>query len=132
MKVLLENERATLALNPATQALELEWKKVHDTETYRLMYTKGVEFLNEYKVSRWISDIRNQGVVGPDNSKWMQTEILPKAKAAGLQKIAVVMDSDVFKKFYMKSIEKALDDSKHELLQYFGDKAAAEKWVTSN
>jgi len=129
MKVLLETEKADIRFNPETRAIEVIWKKVHDDATYKLVFTKGVEFLKEYSASAWLSDIRQQGVVGPANAKWLQTEVIPQAIKAGLKRIAVVMDKDVFKQFYVKNIQHTTENS---LMQNFDSTESANAWLKEN
>ena len=126
MKLLFEHEKAFLQYNEEVNSVELIWKKFQDPETYQLMFKKGVEFIKEYKATGFLSDIRNEGVVSPDSSKWLQQVIMPKAISYGLKKIAVVMNSDVFKEFYIKGIQKSAEK---EMMQYFDSVEAANVWL---
>ncbi len=126
MTVLFKHEKAVLQYNEDTNAIELIWKKFQDEATYKLMFTKGVEVLKERKATGWLSDIRNEGVVGPATSKWMQEEILPKAIANGLKKIAVVMDADIFKEFYLNNIKKNTGNS---MMRHFDSMESAHNWL---
>lgn len=128
MKMLLEMEKADLRYNEETNAIELIWKKVHDEMNYKTAFTRGIEFLKEYKATRWLSDIRNEGVVSPANSKWMQEEMLPKAISYGLKKIAAVLKADVFQEFYVKNISKQAAKS-NQLMKYFDSIEDANKWL---
>lgn len=126
MKLLFEHEKANLNFNEETNAIELIWKKVHDEETYKMLFTKGLAFLKEYKATAWLSDIRKEGIVGPGTSKWMQREIMPKAVSYGLKKGAIVMDPDVFKEFYLKNIEKSVEI---QFMKHFDTMEAANNWL---
>lgn len=126
MTVLFNHEKAVLQYNEDTNAIELIWKKFQDEATYKLMFTKGVEALKEKKATGWLSDIRNEGVVGPATSKWMQETILPKAIAYGLKKIAVVMDADIFKEFYLSNIKK---NTGNAMMRHFDSFESANNWL---
>lgn len=129
MKTLFEHDKAVIHYDPSSKSIDMIWKKVQDETTYKLMYTKGIEFMREYHVTNWFSDIRNQGVVGPSASKWLQTEILPKAVNAGLKKIAVVMDADIFKQFYIQNIN---SKSANNLVRNFKSIEEAKAWLCEN
>jgi len=129
MKTLFEHDKAVISYDPASKSIDMIWKKVQDEPTYKLLYTKGVEFLKEYQVANWYSDIRHQGVVGPGASKWLQQEVIPKAMAAGLKKIAVVMEADVFQQFYVQNINK---QSANQLVRNFKSTEDAKAWLSSN
>ncbi|UII30478.1 hypothetical protein LVD17_19490 [Fulvivirga ulvae] len=128
MKLLLEHDKADLRFNEETNSIELIWKKYQDDATYRLMFTKGVEFLKEYGATGWLSDIRKEGIVGPATSAWMQKEILPKAISYGLKRVAIIMDADVFKEFYVKNIER---NAAQGIMKYFDSVETAHKWLKS-
>ena len=130
MKKLIETDKAEIRYNPQTNAIELIWKSYVDVATYKTMFIKGVEYLKEYGATAWLSDICNEGVVGPEYSKWLQNEIIPKAISFGLKRIAVVMDSDIFKKFYVKNIETNLTRSGRQMMQYFDSIEEANAWLS--
>lgn len=127
MKLLLEHEKASLKFNEDTKSIELVWKKKQDFETYKMMFNKGLEALKANRATGWLSDIRNQGIVGPENATWVQKEIVPKAVAAGLKKIAVVMDKDVFKEYYVNKIKNGSEAN--GIMQYFDTESAANAWL---
>ncbi len=126
MKILFESEKADLRYNEETNTIELIWKKYQDEETYKDVFTKGLGFLKECNATGWLSDIRQEGVVNPTNSDWLKTEIIPEAVRSGLKKIAVIMEKDVFKSFYVKGISKSLEKN---IIQYFDDPTEANEWL---
>lgn len=128
MKVLLDLDKAELRFNEETNAIELIWKKMHDETTYKTAFTKGLEFMLEHKATRWLSDIRNEGIVSPANAQWMQQEIMPKAISYGLKKIAAVIKPDVFQEFYVKNVTREAKKS-NQIMQYFDNYEDANKWL---
>ncbi len=129
MRKLMETDKAVVRYNPQTEAIELIWKKYADAASYQELFVKGVEYLKEYQAKAWLSDIRNEGVVGPEYSRWLQTEIIPKAISYGLKRIAVIMDADVFKKFYVRNIETGLSQKGQNMMQYFDSMDEANAWL---
>jgi len=126
MTVLINHDKAVLRYNNETNSIELVWKKFQDEATYKMMFTKGLEALKETKATGWLSDIRNEGVVGPATSKWMQDEIMPKALASGLKRIAVVTEADIFKEFYVNNIKKK---TQGDMMRYFKSIEEANEWL---
>lgn len=127
MKILFEHEKATIKFNEETNAIELLWLGKQSKDAYELIFKKGLEYLIAYKATCWLSDIRQQGVVAPAQSEWLQKEIIPKAVAAGLTKVAVLMDKDVFKDFYIKTLESKTQSG---FLRYFGLLDEANAWLS--
>ncbi|PLX01334.1 MAG: hypothetical protein C0594_13285 [Marinilabiliales bacterium] len=130
MKVLQQLEKVHINFNEDTNAIELIWQKPQDPESYKQAFIMGHDYLVEHKATNWLSDIRLQGVVGPASSKWLQEEMIPKAVANGLRRIAVIMDQDAFKKFYINNIKKEADSNKIQL-RYFDSTEEANMWLKS-
>ena len=129
MQLLFEHERAVVEFNEELNTVVITWRKAHDSETYRLIYSRVLEFVIQYKVSVFLSDIKHQGIVAPANAQWMQTEIIPKAVQNGLKKILVVLEPDIFKKFYLSNIEKAAGT---QMMEYFDSMEAAYAWIRAH
>jgi hypothetical protein len=127
MRTLKENENAVVQFDDNTKTLELIWKKTVTKEIYRETFKDSLELLIKENSLNFISDIRKEGVVGPENTKWLQENIIPKALQSGLQKIAIVMDEDVFKKFYTDNIKKAIEGNAQ--INIFYSKDEAYKWI---
>lgn len=56
------------------------------------------------EVHRFMSDIRNQGVVSPESRRWFEKEMVPAAVDNGLRRAAVVSGSNAFKTYYINLI----------------------------
>lgn len=127
MKTLHEDSHAQINLNQELSTMELVWKGVVTEQVYRDTFSKGLELLIAESAKNWISDIRKQGIIGPDSAQWLQKYIIPKAMQNGLKKIAVVMNEDVFKKFYVDNLQKSVDSN--SLMQYFKSMEDAYNWI---
>jgi len=127
MKQLKENEYALIQFDEETKTLELIWKKTVTREVYRTIFLETLDLLIKQGSRNFISDIRKEGVIGPENTKWLQENIIPKALKNGLEKIAIIMDSDVFKEFYTENIKKAVAGS--AMINLFDSKESAYNWI---
>lgn len=108
-------------------AVHVVWKKIPSNDMYKDIFTTALNTIIDKKANKWISDIRKQGVVGPSNAKWLKEEILPKAIQAGLNKIAIVVEKDVFKKFYIDNVKTIMSATAE--MQYFDSEEEARKWL---
>ena len=127
--LLYENQKGELRFNADTNAIELIWKKPQDEESYKELFTKGLDFLIKNKATKWLSDIRNQGVVGPAASKWVADEIFPQAVKHGLGKVAVVMKADIFQEFYISNVSKSVQKNRGDIMKYFDAVEDANDWL---
>jgi hypothetical protein len=63
------------------------------------------------------------------NAQWLQNEIIPQAIKLGVIKIAIFMDPDVFKQFYIQNIEKTKDIKENALMKHFDSVEEANAWL---
>jgi len=82
------------------------WKRKTTSEEYQYAFITLLEYSRQHPTENFLSDIKNQGVVSPENRKWFENEMLPKAIQAGLKRAGVVFDGNVFKKYYINMIIK--------------------------
>lgn len=60
-------------------------------------------------VTRFLSDIRKQGIVAPENRKWFEKEMIPAALANGLKRAVVLTYGNAFKTYYINLILSAVN-----------------------
>ena len=68
-----------------------------------------LEFGQKNPVDGMLSDISKQGIINPDNRKWFEKEMMPKAVAAGLKRGAIVTNGNAFKLYYINLILSAIN-----------------------
>ncbi len=127
-KLIFENEKVKISYHSDLNNIAIVWKQLHDADTYRFVYEQAYNAMVENKATSLFSDIRKQGVVSPANTKWLQETLIPKAVKDGLKKVAVLMDADVFKKYYMSNIAKSLK-KEGSFTKYFDNQEDAISWL---
>ena len=56
-----------------------------------------------------LSDITHQGIISPDNRKWFEKEMMPRAVEAVLKRGAIVTSGNTFKLYYINLILSAVN-----------------------
>jgi len=105
-KVLLDNDYAEISHDPELHLGKIAWKRKTTTEEYQYAFITLLEYSKSNRTDNFLSDIRKQSVVSPENRKWFEQEMLPKAIDAGLKRAGVIFDGNVFKKYYINMIIK--------------------------
>ena len=86
------------------------WTGSPTPEQYKVPFKVLLDFAAKgNKVTRFLSDTRDQGVVNPENRKWFEKEMVPAAIKAGLKRAAAVTGGNVFKKYYVNMILSAVN-----------------------
>ncbi len=103
-KIILDTDYAEISYDAELKLGRIEWKKKTTTEEYQYAFITLLEYAKNHPSDNFLSDIRKQSVVSPENRKWFESEMLPRAIEAGLKRAAVVFDGNVFKKYYINMI----------------------------
>lgn len=116
---------------PELELMHFIWRQRTTGEPYRKAFSDAVEFAKTHKSKYFLSDIRNQGIVGPDDRKWFESVALPGAIEQGLQRVAMIFDGNVFKMHYINMILKHVVD-KGIPMKFFKEKDLAAEWLLSD
>ena len=81
-------------------------EKQSSSEEYRAAFQILLDYQHKGPtgVSYYLSDIRDQGVVRPEDRNWFETYALPTAKSRGLKKASIVISGNIFKQYYVNLI----------------------------
>ncbi len=130
-EIIKDTDFAEISYDPDLKMGMIVWKRKTETEEYREGFMTLLEYSKEHPVDNFLSDIRKQGVVAPENRKWFEKEMLPKAIKAGLKRAGSIFDGNVFKKYYMNMIIKV--SNKFGMpLKLFNSEEEAIEWFKSS
>lgn len=129
-EVLVDTDYAEISYDPELKLGKIAWKRKTQTEEYRTAFNTILDFSKKNEVDNFLSDIRKQGVVSPENRKWFENEMLPNAVKAGLKRAGSIFDGNVFKKYYINLLIKV--SNKFGLpLKLFNTEEEAIAWFKS-
>jgi hypothetical protein len=102
---ILEAPYATVYYREDKMLGKIVWHGVPSSEDYQKPFLALIDLAKKgTPVTRFLSDIRKQGVVSPDSRKWFEKEMVPAAVENGLKRAAVVSGSNAFKMYYINLI----------------------------
>jgi hypothetical protein len=129
-KVIFDAPYARVTFIPEKRLLVLIWLGTPIKDEYKKPFQAMLDFGWKNPVDSMLSDITKQGVVSPDNRKWFEHEMMPKAVQAGLKRAALVTDGNAFKMYYLNIILSAV--KKFPMVtKLFNNQAAAYAWLDS-
>lgn len=130
MEEILNNDFCKVYYDKTSNSIITIWKKPTTSESFRAVYFFLLKKIKEYHADSFISDIFCQGLVPTENRLWLQTEIIPKAYASGLRKVAIIAPHDVFSRFYIESVKNGSESVASEFdMRYFNDLLSAQSWL---
>lgn len=128
--IILDTDYAEISYDRELKIGMIVWKRKTTTEEYQYAFITVLEYAKKFPADNFLSDIRNQSVVSPENRKWFEEEMLPNAIEAGLKRVAVVFDGNVFKKYYLNMILKVTNKFKLPMKTFNSEEEAIE-WFKS-
>lgn len=125
---ILDNAYVEIVFKEEKQLGMISWKIKTTSDEYRNAFLTLLDFQKNKTITRYISDIRKQGIISPDDRKWFEQVAMPKAIEQGLKYVAVVFDGNVFKKYYLNVILAAVN--KYGVpMKLFSTIESAEEWL---
>jgi len=130
MEVYFENEYITVSYIKELNAVRQEWKefKVISFENYQLAFNKSQDLQRIKKAETFFSDTRKQGIINPEQRKWLLEESLPKAVEIGMKRIVVLAEMSVFKRYYLNTIMSTINKVKIPF-KIFSDEDKVIQWI---
>ncbi len=104
IKVIMDEKWGKTTYDESLSLVKIEWTLECNSQHYRSSYLKIIEFQRTTPAKFFISDVRNQPVISPENRKWFEKDIIPKAIQQGLKKAAVISSGNAFKNYYLNII----------------------------
>lgn len=128
--IILDNNYAQVSYDPSLKMGMVAWKQKASNTEYQHAFHVLLEHIKKNPMVNFLSDIRYQGVVSPENRKWFESVIIPQAIELGVKHGAVVFDGNVFKKHYLNMILLAVN--KYGIpMKLFNTEEEAIKWFQS-
>ena len=126
-KILFQSSYALLTYLKNEKILLLKSKGGCTEDEYKNIFIEASKIGDSNKVQYFLSDLRNGGPVSYSNLVWLRKDIIPKAIELGIQKIALVFNSDLYSKIYADSIRTSLDNVNISI-NYFKNQEDAMSW----
>jgi len=127
-KKLYDSDTVTLSYFQDEWLIHITWKKNADTSEYRNIFNAIIEFSSKKQVKYVLSDMREEGLVKPEDLQWMEIEVLKKAVEHGVLKIALVAEDTIFSNIYAETIKRKLRESPIDV-RIFQDDVSAKAWL---
>jgi hypothetical protein len=126
--ILKEAHYATISYSDEKKIGVIKWTGKCTSEEYREAFLYLLEQQKKFGLIRFLSDVRDQGVISPEDRKWFENVAIPKSIELGLKAAAVIFVGNVFKKYYLNVIIQATN--KFGLpVKLFTDIESAEDWL---
>jgi hypothetical protein len=126
----LDEPYLTIHWDQDIRAVWMEWKSpaVATSEQFRRVQNAGIELLRQKGTHKWIADIRNLGPITPADAKFSSDDWFPRALAAGMRWMALVVPKKIVTKMTMKLTMNKVQDTRL-VTAYFDELEEARAWL---
>jgi len=121
---------AVVTWDPDSLAVYIDWRSWADAAEFELLLDAGIRALAEHDGSRCLADCRNMKPVNPADQDWVDLNWFPRAYAAGLRRMALVVPYSGMSRMRIDEVLGQVPGSALEVA-YFGTVESATEWLTA-
>lgn len=126
--ILKETPNAIISKDIEKNIGSIVWIGSCTSEQYQDVFYFLLDEQKKSGITRFVSDLREQAVISPDDRKWFEQVAMPMAVEQGLKAAAVVFNGNIFKKYYVNVILQSTN--KFGLpVKVFTEMEPAEDWL---
>jgi hypothetical protein len=109
--------------------VQVVWHGWADPVEFAAITEAGLRALSEHHGSRWLADCRDMKAVQQSDQDWLNDDWFPRALAAGLRRMAVVLPQRGLVTMNLKDILNRVPVNRLDV-DFFVTVAEATKWIT--
>jgi hypothetical protein len=122
---------AVVTWDPTMRAVYTEAQSWADPREMAAVLEAGLQGLTEHGGSRWLADGRNMKAIKQSDQDWIVEEFFPRARAAGLRRIALVIPKNDLAMTTVDQLMHRLPAAKVDVA-YFPTVDEARSWLTES
>lgn len=92
---IFDNEYISMSYHTDTKIIQHHYYPKLNSAFLRAGLDRGVELMQEYGATKWLSDNRETNAHSPEDTEWINNDWLPRAIAAGWKHWALVVPEAV-------------------------------------
>lgn len=120
----------TVSWDESTQAVTVVWKGFVTLDKVRTGLEKALELYQAKGKGKWLADTTQILPFGKEAERWMNEDWFPRAIAAGVKKMALLIPKSSLGKMSLESLMGKVPGT-DLTTAYFDNQEAAKKWLIS-
>jgi len=125
---LIKNEYSTLVCQPDAKIVHHTFHRTIGGEAFRNILNTGVDAMEKYKASKWLSDDRENSALSPEDTEWSKNNWFPRAVKAGWKYWALVVPQDVMAQLNLQEFVDSYSEQGLRIM-VFTDPDEAMEWL---
>ena len=99
---IIDDEKRNLSFHPDLKVIHHTMKSPVNGRDFRDLLTRGAECMEKHRATKWLSDDRKNGPIGPEDAIWGETIWGPRVLRAGFKFWAIVVPSSAVGSLQMR------------------------------
>ena len=129
LKLYYETEVIRVSYDEERKLGVSEWKGFVSSDELRATALRMLEFVNEYGITRWLSDRRKMRAIRQRDQQWTIDVFIPKVMESSLRRMASVVSEDIFNKMAIEQMLKRSGGLGSIVLRDFNNMPEALEWL---
>jgi hypothetical protein len=126
--LLVDNDLISVWVYPERKLIHHHMKAYCFGHEFREALTRGVEAMEQYRATKWLSDDRANGALPPDDEAWASTVWSRRARAAGWRRWSIVQPAKLIGQINMARFVKLYTELGVDA-RMFSDPDEALRWL---
>lgn len=93
--VVFDNEYATFWYHPEARVVHHRFKQPIGGDDFRTVLNTGLQIMQDYGATSWLSDDRNNSALSPEDGDWAKNDWFPRVLKVGWRRWAIVLPESV-------------------------------------
>jgi hypothetical protein len=128
-QILFDKEFLLIIYEKKNSLIHLRWKRYATSEEFQEGLNAGLHWVLEYKIERWLANLKNMSVIKDSDRNWTNNEWFPQLYKTSLKKMAIVHSQDVFNNLSVSKIMAEARAERFFTVAYFHDAEEAHQWL---
>lgn len=120
----------TIEWDEAISVVIMNWRSSAKGEDFKTALNTGLNLIKEKKSKRWLANMQKMGAVGAAEQEWSSNDWFPRALAAGITYMALVIPESAISEMTVENIMSKVEGT-NLVTHYFSDVSEAKKWLAS-
>lgn len=102
VSVILSTSYGDALADPSVPCVITQWRRFANAAEFIALQGAALTYFEQHSKSispwGWVGDVRQMGAIPEEAQRWLQEEFNPRARAAGLRLVSVVVAESIFGK----------------------------------
>jgi len=118
----------TVGFDAEVPCVAMTWQGYATSRAFREANEQIVAVIAKHKTAKMLADVKHFVLIGAEDQTWLAADWIPRAMAAGMTIVAMVLPTFHFNRVAIANVAEKLDPGRL-MLRFFADREDARAWL---